>query len=133
MPRLLLAAALFAAFAAGQAHAIVRVEQVHPAVAAANATERSILFTGADRQAVDAFFRRYGSPSADGKGEPRRDPLLVRSRLPADADLRPLPFALNAKLPALPEGYQRLIVGRDLLLLERRTHTIVDIMREVVR
>jgi len=133
MPRLLLTAALFAAFAAGQAHAIVRVEQVHPAVAAANPTERSILFTGADRQAVDAFFRRYGSPSADGKGGPRRDPLLVRSRLPADADPRPVPFALNAKLPALPEGYQRLIVGRDLVLLERRTHTILDIMREVVR
>jgi len=64
---------------------------------------------------------------------PRRDPLLVRGRLPADADARPLPFALNAKLPTLPEGYQRVIVGRDLVLLDRRTHTILDIMREVVR
>lgn len=129
----LLAASLLAALTAGQAHAIVRAEQVHPALAAANETERSILFTGGDRQTVDAFYRRYGSPTAEADGAVRRGPLLVRERLRTDADTRPLPFALNAKLPTLPQGYQRVIVGRDIVLLDRHSRTILDIMREVVR
>jgi hypothetical protein len=109
-----------------------RLEQVHPALAAANATERAILFTGDDRQAIDAFFRRHG-----GREEPkqlaRREPLLVRDRLPGNAPIRPLPRTLDSQLPALPPGYDRMIVGRDVVLLELRSYTIVDIIREVVR
>src|SRR5499426_3244446 len=119
MPRRLLATALFAAFAAGHAYATVRIEQVYPALAAANATERSILFTGDDRQAVDTFFRRHGGQGTEAKQLPRRDPLLVRDRLPEKTVLRPLPSSLDSQLPPLPRGYDRVIVGRDVVLLDR--------------
>lgn len=109
------------------------MEQVHPGLVAANQTERAILFTGGDRQTVDAFFRRYGA-NGDSEGTAaRRDPLLIRDRLPQGAAVRPLPSALDAKLPPLPNGYARVIVGRDIVLLERNSHTILDIMRDVVR
>jgi hypothetical protein len=114
------------------AQAKPRLEQVYPALAAANATERAILFTGDDRQAIDSFFRKYGG-QAEARELARREPLLVRDRLPEKAAVRPLPRALDSQLPALPRGYDRMIVGRDVVLLELRSYTIVDIVRDVVR
>lgn len=129
----LLAAAFLCALAAGTAHANVRMEQVYPGLAAANPTERAILFSGEDRHTIDQFFRRQGKQSAEQGAKPRREPLLIRERVPHGAATRPLPYALDHQLPPLPPGYARLIVGRDVLLVERRSQTILDIMREVVR
>lgn len=131
-PRLL-AASLTCALALGPVHAKPKPEQVHPELAAANRTERATLFTGGDRQTVDAFFRRYATNGDSEGAAARRDPLLIRDRLPQGVAVRPLPYALDAKLPPLPNGYARVIVGRDIVLLDRSSHTIVDIMREVVR
>jgi hypothetical protein len=114
------------------AQAAPRLEQVYPALAAANATERAILFTGDDRQAIDTFFRKHGSQAAP-KALAQREPLLVRDRLPGNAPIRPLPRTLDSQLPALPRGYERMIVGRDVVLLELRSYTVVDIIRDVVR
>jgi hypothetical protein len=132
MLRRLLAAAIVCAVAAGPIQAMVRMEQVYPARAATNETERAILFTGEDRQTIDQFFRRNATPSRN-VAKAARKPLLIRERLPQDARTRPLPGALDDRLPALPTGYARVIVGRDVLLLERRSHVILDIVREVVR
>ena len=63
----------------------------------------------------------------------QREPLLVRDRLPEKVAVYPLPTTLDSQLPPLPRGYGRVIVGRDVVLLDRRSHTVVDIMREVVR
>ena len=128
----LLAVAL-TVLAAAAAQATPRIEQVYPALAAANATERAILFTGDDRQAIDTFFRKRGSYGIDQKQLARREPLLVRDRLPENTTLYPLPPSLDRQLPPLPSGYGRVIVGRDVVLLDRRSHTILDIIREVVR
>jgi hypothetical protein len=133
MLRRLLAASVLCAIAAGPTQAMVRMEQVYPARAAANETERAILFTGEDRQTIDQFFRRHITPSARNVAKAARKPLLIRERLPQDARTRPLPDALDDRLPPLSTGYARVIVGRDVLLLERRSHTILDIVREVVR
>jgi hypothetical protein len=131
MFRVALAAALLSLVPAA-VQATPRLEQVYPALAAANATERAILFTGDDRQAIDTFFRKHA-----GQVEPkliaRRGPLLVRDRLPEKVAVRPLPPTLGSQLPPLPRGYERMIVGRDVVLLELRSYTVVDIIREVVR
>jgi hypothetical protein len=128
--RSLLAASILCVLAAGVANATVRMEQVYPARAAANPTERAILFSGEDRQTIDHFFRRQGTQNG---GKARRDPLLIRERVPQGVPTRPLPYALDHQLPPLPPGYARLILGRDVLLVERRSQTILDIVREVVR
>jgi hypothetical protein len=129
----LLAASLLCALVLAPAHASPRTDQVHPEIVLASRAERAILFTGGDRQTVDAFFRRYGGNGDSEGNAARRDPLLIRDRLPQGAAVRPLPSALDAKLSPLPNGYARVIVGRDIVLLERNSHTILDIMRDVVR
>ena len=126
------AAALFALLPL-VAQATQRLEQVYPALAAANPTERAILFTGDDRQAIDTFFRKHGNYATAQKLLTRREPLLVRDRLPEKIDVYPLPPLLDSQLRPLPRGYGRVIVGRDVVLLDRSSHTILDIMREVVR
>lgn len=133
MFRSLLAASLLCALAAGAAHATVRMEQVYPGIAAANPTERAILFSGEDRQTIDHFFRRQNAQRDANGAKARREPLLIRERVPQGVPTRPLPHALNHQLPPLPPGYARVILGRDVLLVERRSHTILDIVREVVR
>ena len=126
-------ACLAGALAAGSAHATVRMEQVYPARAAANPTERAILFSGEDRQTIDHFFRRQNTQRDTNGAKPPREPLLIRERVPQGVPTRPLPYALDHQLPPLPPGYARLILGRDVLLVERRSLTILDIVREVVR
>lgn len=133
MLRSLLAAFMLCALAAGSAYAAVRMEQIYPARAAANPTERAILFSGEDRQTIDHFFRLHTTQRAGNGAKARREPLLIRERLPQGTPTRPLPRALDSRLPPLPTGYARLILGRDVLIVERRSQTILDIMREVVR
>jgi hypothetical protein len=130
----LLAAVLLSVVSAA-AGATVRMEQVYPGIAAANPTERAILFTGEDRQTIDHFFRRHGLQNGGNGAKTRREapPVLIRERVPQGVATRPLPDALDHQLPPLPPGYSRLILGRDVVLVDRRTRTILDIMREVVR
>lgn len=45
----------------------------------------------------------------------------------------PLPSGLNAKLPYLPEPYTRYIVGSDVVLVNRDTHAILDVIPQIVR
>jgi hypothetical protein len=46
--------------------------------------------------------------------------------------LEPLPSALERKLPAIPEYWERVIVERDVILLDRRTNRILDIIENVI-
>ena len=46
--------------------------------------------------------------------------------------LEPLPVDLDRKLTRLPDYYQRVIVERDVILLDRRTNRILDIIENVI-
>jgi hypothetical protein len=46
--------------------------------------------------------------------------------------LEPLPSALDQRLPPLPEYWERIIVERDVILLDRRTNRILDIIENVI-
>ena len=46
--------------------------------------------------------------------------------------LQPLPVDLNRQLPSLPEHWERVIVERDVILLDRRANRILDIIEDVV-
>jgi hypothetical protein len=46
--------------------------------------------------------------------------------------LEPLPPDLETRLPRLPEHWERVIVGRDVILIDRRTQRILDIIENVV-
>jgi hypothetical protein len=46
--------------------------------------------------------------------------------------LEPLPSSLNSRLPSIPEYWERVIVERDVILLDRRTNRILDIIENVI-
>ena len=46
--------------------------------------------------------------------------------------LEPLPSSLDARLPAIPEYWERVIIEHDVILLDRRTNRILDIIENVI-
>lgn len=46
--------------------------------------------------------------------------------------LEPFPADLERRLPGIPEIWRRVILGRDVILLDRRTNRILDIIENVV-
>ncbi|HEX6467250.1 MAG TPA: hypothetical protein VFZ99_08095 [Terriglobales bacterium] len=47
--------------------------------------------------------------------------------------LTPFPEELDARLPRLPSIYRRATIGVDVVILDRRTARIVDIMHDILR
>jgi len=47
--------------------------------------------------------------------------------------LQPCPVALERQLPPLEPGYSRAVVGAHLVIYNRSTNVVVDIMKDVVR
>ena len=46
--------------------------------------------------------------------------------------LEPLPADLESRLPRLPQGWERVILERDVILLDRRTNRVLDIIENVI-
>ncbi len=46
--------------------------------------------------------------------------------------LEPLPQALDSRLPRLPDYWERVILERDVILVDRRTNRILDIIENVI-
>lgn len=69
-------------------------------------------------------------------GLAKRDSLppgLARNdRLPQDVEYEPLPRALERKLPPLPsKDYIRVRVGTDFLILNKKTHVVLDVAKNL--
>lgn len=68
---------------------------------------------------------------------PVRAPVNVTVRVKAGDKLMPgerpnkLPTALDAKLPRLADPYTRLTLGADVILINRNTHEIFDVIPQV--
>ncbi|MBI3570688.1 MAG: hypothetical protein HY082_06240 [Gammaproteobacteria bacterium] len=58
--------------------------------------------------------------------------LARHDRLPDDVRYEPLPRDLDRQLPPLPsKDYVRVIVGTDLLILNKKTHVVLDIAKVI--
>lgn len=100
------------------------------------------LFSELERQLTRDFFRRQGG-NFRGKSTQLPPGLAKRQTLPPGLAMqiqrngilppglakRNLPPGLASRLPALPPGQQRLIVGNDVVLVERATGLILDVLR----
>ena len=76
-----------------------------------------------------------GLPKRGGKLPPGLQKHLERNgQLPPGLQkrLEPLPSALDQRLPSIPEYWERVIVERDVILLDRRTNRILDIIESVI-
>jgi hypothetical protein len=114
-----------------------------PAPAAADERKRPARFLPDERRTIEEYFRRHARPS---KGLPPG--LAKRGSLPPGLQkqldkngqlppglqkrLSPLPVDLSRRLPRLPDYWERVILEGDVILIDRRTHRVLDIIEDVV-
>jgi hypothetical protein len=83
-------------------------------------------FSDSERGIIEAFYGKPSGPLPAQRVKP--GDVLDPGQRPA-----PLPSGLNAKLPHLPAPYTRYIVGSDVVLVNRDTHAILDVIPQIVR
>jgi hypothetical protein len=47
--------------------------------------------------------------------------------------VEPFPEDLEVRLPRLPDSYRRVVLGVDIMILDRRTQRIMDIVPDILR
>jgi hypothetical protein len=95
------------------------------------------LFTNRDRILIEDYYanRRRQLPPGLAKRNvlpPGLQRQLVRNgQLPPGLRGRGLPLGLETRLSILPRPYERLLVGVDVVIMDARNRTVVDILRNV--
>lgn len=95
-------------------------------------------FSDRDRQLIGDYYAGRQSDLPPGLAKKRHLPpglqkhLERDGRLPPGLEKRSLPSDLDRRLSRLPGGYGRVIVGRDVLIINTSTDEILDILRDIV-
>ena len=109
--------------------------------ASGTAATVSVVFSSGDRATIQQWIQ--GMPPANlppglakrGDLPPGLQKQLQKNgQLPPGLQKRvePLPVELSRQLPPLPEHWERVVVERDVILLDRRTNRILDIIEDVI-
>ena len=88
-----------------------------------DSTKSWLHFSDRDRSAVAEYYRVHRpqhAPAASG--------LVKGEVLPPGLQGRMLPRDLESRLRALPQTHRHLLVGPDLVLMERNTRVVQDIL-----
>lgn len=93
-----------------------------------------IRFSHRDRMLIRDYYRRNLPPGLARKA--RLPPGLEKQiyqhgSLPPGLAGRALPHELEQRLSHLPDGYARVRMGMDVVLLNRNTRIIVDLIRDI--
>ena len=100
------------------------------------------VFGERDREIITRYYSNHGSNLPPGLAKrggnlpPGLEKHLERNgTLPPGLQKRiePCPEELERQLPPLPAEYQRAVIGAHVVILNRNTNVIVDIMKDVVR
>lgn len=118
---------------------------LNPRSGLARDTGREPYFLAEERRIIEQYYRRgkkgkaKGLPPGLAKRGDNLPPGLQKhleknGQLPPGLQkrLEPLPADLDRQLPRLPEYWERVIVERDVVLLDRRTNRILDIIEDVL-
>lgn len=93
-------------------------------------------FSSRDRELIEDYYRKGPPAKKIPPGLARREALppgLARhSSLPPGLQGRLLPRELESRLMVLPSAYVRLLIGRDVVLIERDTRRVLDILYGVI-
>jgi hypothetical protein len=107
------------------------------------AKDRPAYFLPEERRIIEHYYRS-GGPSKGlppglakrgGKLPPGLQKHLEKNgRLPPGLQkrLEPLPQDLEARLPRLPDYWERVILDRDVILVDQRSNRILDILENVI-
>ena len=98
-----------------------------------------VRFNDRDRHLIYDHFRKHGKkkknkrvpPGLAKRGGHLPPGLAKRDRLPPGLQGRGLSHALESRLSYLPDSYVRLKVGTDIVLMNRKTRVVFDIIRGV--
>ena len=92
-----------------------------------------------DRDLIENYYRktyqhRKGMPPGLAKREGNLPPgLAKRDKLPPGLQGDPLPHDLDEKLTRLPSSYIRVRVGQDIVLMDRKTRVVFDVVYGIAR
>jgi hypothetical protein len=108
-------------------------------------TRRSESFSAEERRIIEDYYhkgkksKKKGLPPGLAKRGGDLPPGLQKKldrggQLPPGLQKRmePLPTDLDRRLPRLPEHWERVVVERDIVLVDRRTNRILDIIEDVI-
>jgi len=100
--------------------------------------DRAVIEVGisaSDRAVIENYYRNVKpKPVPPGLAKRATPPpgLARRDVLPPGLLGRPLPYALDSRLTILPPAVVRVIIGHDIVLLQRDTRVVLDIQYGVV-
>ncbi|MFB3144403.1 MAG: hypothetical protein ACE10F_07485 [Candidatus Methylomirabilales bacterium] len=98
-------------------------------------TRVEVVFSERDRTLIHEYYRRRHLPPGLAKRSSLPPGLQKqvqrRGQLPPGLRGKGLPDELEVKLSRLPEGYVRLRVGVDFVLMNTRTRVIVDVIKDM--
>jgi hypothetical protein len=101
-----------------------------------------IVFTVHDRDVIRDYYQRQNASLPPGLAKRNGNlPPGLQKHLERDGTLppglqkrvQPFPQELERRLPPLPETYARVTLGVDVLILDRRTQRIVDVIHDLLR
>ena len=84
-----------------------------------------------DRAAIEQYYRSVKPkkmPPGLAKRESLPPGLAMRDTLPPGLQGRLLPRELEARLTVLPAAQARVVIGRDVVLMQRDTRVVLDIL-----
>jgi hypothetical protein len=97
--------------------------------------EATLEFSSRDRELIRAYFKEHGLPPGIAKREDlppgQQKQIQKKGTLPPGIAKRALPGRLESQLSPLPEGYVRVMVGVDIVLLDTRTQVVIDIIKDI--
>jgi len=94
-------------------------------------TSIDIRFTDADKYVIQDYYRRNLPPGLAKRSTlpPGLQKQLQRKgSLPPGLSSEPLPYDLERKLSRLPEGYKRVRIETDILIMHTATKEIFDVL-----
>ena len=93
----------------------------------------AIAFSSRDRRLIRDYYKKTKKKTPPGLAKRGHLPpgLAKRDTLPSGLRGRNLPDELERRLSQLPDGYVRVIVGSDIVLMKSRTRVIIDIYRNI--
>jgi hypothetical protein len=105
--------------------------------------DRPAYFLPKERRIIENYYRSNGPSKGLPPGLAKRGGKLPpglqkhldkNGKLPPGLQkrLEPLPQDLNLRLPQLPDYWERVILERDVILIDRRTNRILDIIENVI-
>lgn len=87
-----------------------------------------IRFSAEDRKLIENYFRNSPAKSASNSL-----PLIRGGWLPTNTRTESLPSVLERKLTTIPATHSRQKVGRDVVIMEMKTRTILDVIFDVTK